>query len=226
MEINPVSVLRWLHIVCMVYWLGGEWGVFNTSTYVVDRKLSMEERRRHMQTAYRIDILARSGIILLLPLGLNMGFYWGVQPLGGNWLVGMWVLALAWWGLCLAAFFYRDTDTGIRLTKIDESIRFVVIPVLMICSIGSLLGFGPFGTAEGQLWYSAKILLYSGALCIGLYLRFVMREWTVMFRVLAQGPNPQVETKLEKELRRSKLIAYLYWIIILSVAFLGATKPF
>ncbi len=226
MEINPVSVLRWLHIVCMVYWLGGEWGVFNTSTYVVDRKLSMEERRRHMQTAYRIDILARSGIILLLPLGLNMGFYWGVQPLGGNWLVGMWVLALAWWGLCLAAFFYRDTDTGIRLTKIDESIRFVVIPVLMICSIGSLLGFGPFGTAEGQLWYSAKILLYSGALCIGLYLRFVMREWTVMFRVLAQGPNPQVEAKLEKELRRSKLVAYFYWVIILSVAFLGATKPF
>ena len=39
-------------------------------------------------------------------------------------------------------------------------------------------------------------------------------------------PNAEVEAKLEKELRRSKLIAYLYWIIILSVAFLGATKPF
>lgn len=226
MEIQSLAVLRWLHIVCMVYWLGGEWGVFNTSTYVVNRKLSMEERRRHMETAYRIDILARSGIILLLPLGLHMGYIWGVQPLGGAWLAGMWVLALAWWGLCLAAFFYRNTDTGIRLTKIDEGIRFFVIPTLMICSIGSLLGFGPFGTDSGQLWYSAKILLYSGALVIGLYLRFVMREWTVMFRVLAQGPNPQVEAKLENELRRSKLIAYLYWIIILSVAFLGATKPF
>ncbi len=138
----------------------------------------------------------------------------------------MWVVALAWWGLCLAAYYHRDTDTGIRLTKIDEAIRFVVIPVLMICSIASLLGYRPFGTAPGQLRYSAKILMYSFALCIGLYLRFVMREWTVMFRVLAQGPNPQVEAKLEKELRRSKLIAYLYWIIIMSVAFLGATKPF
>ena len=76
METHILPVLRWLHIVAMVYWLGGEWGVFNSSTYVVDRKLSMEERRRHMQTAYRIDILARSGIILLLPLGLHMGFYW------------------------------------------------------------------------------------------------------------------------------------------------------
>jgi hypothetical protein len=127
----------------MVYWLGGEWGVFNSSTYVVDRKLSMEERRRHMQTAYRIDILARSGIILLLPLGLHMGYIWGAQPLGGDWLTGMWVLALAWWGLCLAAFFYRNSDTGITLTKIDEGIRFFVIPALMLSAIGTLLGYGP-----------------------------------------------------------------------------------
>jgi hypothetical protein len=226
MEIQSLAVLRWLHIVCMVYWLGGEWGVFNSSTYVVDRKLSMEERRRHMQTAYRIDILARSGIILLLPLGLHMGYIWGAQPLGGDWLTGMWVLALAWWGLCLAAFFYRNSDTGITLTKIDEGIRFFVIPALMLSAIGTLLGYGPFGTAEGQLWYASKVLLYSFALVIGLYLRFVMREWQEKFRVLAQGPNPKVEATLERSLRRSKLIAYLYWIIILSVAFLGATKPF
>ena len=226
MEIQSLAVLRWLHIVCMVYWLGGEWGVFNSSTYVVDRKLSMEERRRHMQTAYRIDILARSGIILLLPLGLHMGYIWGAQPLGGDWLTGMWVLAPAWWGLCLAAFFYRNSDTGITLTKIDEGIRFFVIPALMLSAIGTLLGYGPFGTAEGQLWYASKVLLYSFALVIGLYLRFVMREWQEKFRVLAQGPNPKVEATLERSLRRSKLIAYLYWIIILSVAFLGATKPF
>ncbi len=226
MEIQSLAVLRWLHIVCMVYWLGGEWGVFNSSTYVVDRKLSMEERRRHMQTAYRIDILARSGIILLLPLGLHMGYIWGAQPLGGDWLTGMWVLSLAWWGLCLAAFFYRNSDTGITLTKIDEGIRFFVIPALMLSAIGTLLGYGPFGTAEGQLWYASKVLLYSFALVIGLYLRFVMREWQEKFRVLAQGPNPKVEATLERSLRRSKPIAYLYWIIILSVAFLGATKPF
>lgn len=41
----------------MVYWLGGEWGMFQTSFNVINQKLSMEERRRHMETAYRIDIL-------------------------------------------------------------------------------------------------------------------------------------------------------------------------
>ena len=92
MEFNELAVLRWAHILCMVYWLGGEWGVFQTSYNVINRKLSLEERRRHMETAYRIDILARTGIILLLPLGLHMGFHWGIQPLGGMWLTGMWLL--------------------------------------------------------------------------------------------------------------------------------------
>ena len=55
MVITELAVLKWLHILAMVYWLGGEWGVFNTSTHVINRELSMEERRRHMQTAYHID---------------------------------------------------------------------------------------------------------------------------------------------------------------------------
>ena len=28
MGITELAVLRWLHIIAMVYWLGGEWGVF------------------------------------------------------------------------------------------------------------------------------------------------------------------------------------------------------
>ena len=177
-----------------------------------------------METAYRIDILARSGIILLLPLGLHMGFMWGVQPLGGEWLIAMWLITLVWFSLCWAAFIYRETDRGIKLTIIDEKIRFVLIPLLFLCSAASLAGYGPFSGEEGDLWYSLKILIYSLMLCIGLYLRFVMREWTDMFRILAQGPNSEVETTLERSISNSRMIAYMYWVGILSTAFLGATK--
>ena len=100
---HEMILLKWAHILAMVYWLGGEWGVFQTSYNVVNRKLALDERRRHLETAYRIDILARSGIILLLPLGLHMGTFWGVQPFGGSWLVLFWALGLAWLALCWAA---------------------------------------------------------------------------------------------------------------------------
>ncbi|MFV0644740.1 MAG: hypothetical protein ACK5NN_09625, partial [Sphingomonadaceae bacterium] len=96
---DEVLVLRWVHILAMVYWLGGEWGVFQTSYNVINRSLLLEERRRHMETAYRIDILARTGIILLLPLGLHMGYTYGLQPYGQPYLTYMWFFVVGWLGL-------------------------------------------------------------------------------------------------------------------------------
>lgn len=222
--ITELAVLRWLHILAMVYWLGGEWGVFQTSTHVINRKLPMEERRRHMETAYRIDILARTGIILLLPLGLHMGTIWGVQPYGGGWLWLIWLLSAGWLALCWAAFVYRETDRGIRLTVWDERIRYFVIPALLFSAGLSLVGYGPFEAGTGQKWFSWKVLIYGLLLIIGLQLRYIMREWTELFRVLAAGPNAEAESTLEKSLRFGKRLAYVYWVGIATVAFLGATK--
>ena len=224
MPIAEVLVLRWLHILAMVYWLGGEWGVFQTSRHVVNPGLSMEERRRHMETAYRIDILARTGIILLLPLGLHMGNMYGIQPYGGSWLWGMWAVFGGWLVLCWSAFAHRETDLGVRLTLWDERIRYVVIPVLLVSAVLSLLGHGPFRAGPGLMWFSYKVLIYSLLLVIGLYLRFVMREWTQLFRVLAEGPDAEVERKLAKSLRFGKRLAYVYWVGIAATAFLGTTK--
>lgn len=226
MAIAELDALRWAHILSMVYWLGGEWGVFQTSYNVVNRALPLDERRRHMETAYRIDILARTGIILLLPLGLHMGHLYGFQPLGGRWLVGMWLAVAAWLALAWAAFLARESDRGLRLTRLDEAIRFVLIPVLFAVGIASLLGYGPLIVYPGTLWYPAKLTLYAFALCIGLGLRFIMRAWTVRFRRLAAGPDPAEEAALEREIGWGRMMAYVYWVTIAGVCFLGATKPF
>lgn len=225
--ISTVMVLKWAHILAMVYWLGGEWGVFQTSYNVINRKLPMDERRRHMETAYRIDILARTGILLLFPLGWQMGNIYGIQPFGGIWIVAMWVFFAFWLTICWLAFFARETDRGIALTKFDEKIRFIFIPVIFIAAVASLLGYGPFEAGTMQKWYSAKILIFSLLLVIGLKLRFIMREWTELFRVLAQDPdNLAAEETLDKSIRVGRGLAYVYWIGIATVGFLGAVKPF
>jgi len=222
--ITTLAVLKWLHIIAMVYWLGGEWGVFNTSRYVIDRNLSREERKRHMNTAYLIDIPARTGIILLMPIGLHMGYYWGVQPYGGVYIYALWAFTIAWLVLCWAAFFCRETDMGITLTKIDEKVRFILIPLMLVAAISSLMGHGPFNAGAMQKWFSIKLGLFALLLVIGLILRFIMREWTTLFRVLAEGPNQQVEDRLEKSIKLGRTLAYFYWIGIATVGFFGATK--
>ena len=212
--------LKGAHIIAMAYWLGGEWGVFNASRPITNSKLSLEERQRHMETSYRIDILPRTGIILLLPLGLHMGAIGNYHPLDGPWIVGMWIFVAIWLGITFSAFFNRGTDLGLKLTKMDEAIRYIVIPLLIIFAIYSLVTGWPFP----QGWYAAKAGLYGVALIIGLLLRFIMRDWVLKFRALAEGPNPEIEASLDKRLAYGRMLAYVYWVVIGTVALFGVFK--
>jgi hypothetical protein len=222
LEIPLHLVLKWGHIVAMVYWLGGEWGVFQTSYNVTNPRLALDERKRHLETAYRIDILARTGIILLLPLGFHMGYNLGAHPFG-DLVAPVWIAMLAWLALTWAAFLKRETDVGIRLTRIDERLRYVLIPVLFVSAAYSLATGWPFAAD----WFSTKVLLYSLMLVIGLGLRFIMRHWTVIFREIAkQGPTPALEGRLQREISIARGMAYVYWIGIGTIAFIGVAKPF
>ncbi len=224
---NELSILRWVHILAMVYWLGGEWGVFQTSYNVTNRELSLEERKRHMETAYRIDILARTGIVLLLPLGLHMGKLYGFVPfLDGTGIWWMWLFFAIWLSMTWMAFIKRETAIGIKVTVLEEKLRYPLILALFIVAFMAFGGNGPIVAGEGSHWYPAKMALYAFALCIGLFLRLVMRRWTTRFQVLAQGPNAAEEAALEREIAQARISAYIYWITIAGVCFLGAVKPF
>lgn len=224
---NELAILRWVHILAMVYWLGGEWGVFQTSYHVTNPALSLEERKRHMETAYRIDILARTGIVLLLPLGLHMGKIYGFVPLlegAGVWW--MWLFFAIWLAMTWTAFIKRETDIGIAVTRAEELLRYPLIAALLVAAGMAFADSGPITSGPDNLWYPSKMGLYAFALCIGLFLRLVMRRWTERFRILAMGPNAAQEAALAREIALARVAAYIYWITIASVCFLGAVKPF
>jgi hypothetical protein len=224
---NELAILRWVHILSMVYWLGGEWGVFQTSYHVTNPALSLEERRRHMETAYRIDILARTGIVLLLPLGLHMGKIYGFVPmLEGAGILWMWLFFAVWLAMTWTAFIKRETDIGIAVTRTEEWLRYPLIAALVTAAGMAFAGAGPITQGPDNLWYPSKMMLYAFALCIGLFLRLVMRRWTERFRILVMGPNAEQEAALAREIALARVAAYIYWITIATVCFLGAVKPF
>lgn len=223
---HELAILRWLHILAMVYWLGGEWGVFQTSYKVVNPKLSFDERMRHMETAYRIDILARTGIITLLPLGLHMGYLWGFQPFGGGWLIAMWLVWVAWMAVTWGAFITRGQPIWPVLSGIEDWSRYILIPTLIITGLTSLFGLGPFEAGAGSSWYAAKVLTYGLALIIGVILRLVMHEWQGKFKILAEGPNTAVEAALKRSIGIGRGVAYIYWVLIAMTCFFASVKPF
>ena len=151
-----------------------------------------------------------------------MGAILNAQPLKGPWIVGMWIFVAGWLSITYGAFFNRGTDLGVRLTKIDESFRYVIIPALLGFGIYSIVTGGPFT----QPWYAAKAALFGVALTIGLMLRFIMRHWVMLFRQIAEGPNPEAEARLDRELAFGRGLAYIYWIVIGTVAWFGVAKPY
>ncbi len=229
MEIMMHDVLRWLHVIFAAYWLGGEWGVFNASTNVANEKLDIDDRLRHMETAYRIDILPRSAIIWLLPVGFHMGDNYGLSPITGIGIPIVWVLTAVWWCIIFAAFHHRGTALGIKITEFDDKIRYIVIPGLWILGGYTLWTGNVLFTEETNvpLWFGLKLFMFGFILCIGLALRIIMKGWAVAFhRLREEGSTPEIEAIFTNTLAAGRKCAYVYWVSIITMAFIGVTKPF
>ena len=223
--LHELAILRYLHILAMVFWLGGEWGVFQTSFKVVNPQATAPERLRHLDTVFRIDVLARVGIVSLLPLGLHMGYLWGLQPYGGTFLTIIWIIWALWVAITLLAFRDKMAKTKTIFGHLEDWSRYILIPALFIVGTSSLIGLGPFEAGEGQQWYSIKLIIFGIAIIIGLVLRYFLHSWPAIFATLMQGPNEEAEIKLAKSIRASRRVAVVYWIAIASAGFFGAVKP-
>lgn len=222
---HELGILRYLHILAMVYWLGGEWGVFQTSYKVVDPALPVRERLRHLETVFRIDVAARIGIVSLLPLGLHMGHLWGLQPWGGGFLWAVWLIWVLWMAVTLLAFRDKQRKTKSIFGTLEDWSRYIAIPLLIGAGGASLMGMGPFSAESGQLWYSIKVLAFGVSMIIGLVLRHYLHEWPGIFARLLQGPDAAAEARLTDLIRSARMVAIIYWITIGVIGFFGAVKP-
>lgn len=201
MDFEQLDSLRWVNILALVYWLGGEWGVFQTSYHVTSSSLSLEERKTaHVNRlshryprahGYRLSVPARSAHGPYLRLSSDTGRGRDHPDVG---------FFLTWLGMTWAAFIKRETDIDIRITRKEELLRYPLIAGIVLLSVMAYVGQGPVEVGQGTFWYPTKMILYAFALCIGLFLRYVMRQWTVYFRALAAGPDAAIQAKLDKEI--------------------------
>ena len=227
--IEQHDILRWFHVICVAYWLGGEWGVFNACTNVAKADLPLEERERALQTAYNIDIMPRSAIIWLLPAGFHMANDLGLSPVTGIGVPIVWALTALWWTLIFIIYKQRGSPLGIKLHHVDDSLRFLVIPALIITGSYMLItGTNPTtGEALPVAWFSVKLTLFGSILIIGLIMRFVMVGWVKNFiSIRADGPSAVIDGRIHSTLMMTRKFAYLYWLLIGTMAFIGVTKPF
>ena len=211
-----------LHVVLFAYWLGGDFGVFVCSRYVARGDLPLAERLRFLDALMTIDILPRTAIVLLPVVGTQLAAIRGSIDVPPPFVAGVWVLGLGWLALVWTIFRRRGTPQAVPLQRIDIGFRIVLVAVLLGLAVSSLRG----GEPVHEDWVASKLLVYAGLLVVGLYLRGVILTWRQGFaRIRAGEAGPQVEALFADSLRRGNRAAFLFWTLIVTMAWLGINKP-
>ncbi len=217
------DVLVFVHVLLFVYWLGPDWGVWVTSHYLAQPGLPLDERRRFLAAMLKIDLLPRSCLILLLPMGLQLAADLGLSPVTGSWLVAVWVFAVGWLVVSWLVYLRKGPLAGELLRRIDNGIRYVVAPVMIIAGLCSLITDQWFGTT----WLGLKVTVFGVIVALGLILRSFVGLWITGFQRLAtEGPSAEVDTMFVAALDRAKPVVFVFWGCSALMAFLGITKPF
>lgn len=217
------TLLIYVHLVLFVYWLGPDWGVYVTTHFICKPGLPIEERRRFLAAMLRIDLVPRSCLILLFPVGLTLSDGLGMSPITGTWLIVVWIFFLVWLVLSWAVYLNKGPENGNTFRTIDNRIRWIIAPTLILCGAASLFMDIGFGTN----WLGLKVTLFGVLLFLGLWLRSFVGELVTGFqRLNTEGSTPEVEAVFTNMLSRSKRVVYLFWGTSLVLAFLGLTKPF
>jgi len=216
-------ILVWVHVILAIYWLGPDWGVYVTSKYVARPDLPVAERRRFLQAALGIDIVPRTCLILMLPFGLLLAGNLGLSPLSRGALALTWVAFVSWLLLSWRVHFGTPGGLTEKLRAVDWNIRIVVGATAIAVALWSLVVSPVFGAP----WLAAKVLGWGVLVYLGLALRKIMSGWAAGFARLAQeGSNPDTEAVFAGAMRRARPLAYVFWGVSASLAFLGVVKPF
>ncbi len=206
------------HVLLFAYWLGADWGVYVNSHYVADPKLSLDERRRFLVAAFRIDLLPRISFTLLLPVGLQLATAYGRVPWSPAFMAVVWIAAVTWLVINVTGYRRSGTPTGNRMSNADKWIRVALAPLLILVGLYSAVTGGPVA----PLFIALKLAVFGIMIVVGLILRRMMKDWVVGFAKLARGgPDPEVDASFLRTLQRAKYVAYFMWSLSVVMAVLG-----
>ncbi len=224
MAVTMYDILIYVHTLLFVYWLGGDLGVYMSAKYVADRNLSIDERFRFMDVLFKCDMGPRTALILLLPVGFQMSWELGMSPIGGIYLLAIWVVCLIWLAANWWMFFNNFHPLTNKLRRVDIYVRCAVVAIMGVMGLVSFINDSPIA----DNWLAAKIFLFAGAVSLGIYLRTEINNWVIGFGMVRAGGD-EVEKGndiIYEALVRSKRAALTLWFLVALIAFLGKVKPF
>jgi len=220
--LDAYALLKLLHVLLFVYWLGGDIGVFYSAGFVRDPSVSLEGRRMALRIMQWVDMLPRYCLVLVVPVGFSLAFELGLVPISGVVLAAIWVVGLVWLANVVAIHHYQGTARGEQLRRIDLVWRVLVVVAFVYSGFAGFAGRG-FVHAN---WLAAKFLVFGLLVFCGLMIRVRGAPLGPALRaVLATGSTPEHEAVIARTFARTRPFVLAIWVGLVFAAYLGIAKP-
>jgi len=210
------------HVLCLVYWLGADVGVFYASRYVSNPSLAPAERATALRIQAWVDQFPRYTLVATLPFGLTLALASG-RWLAPPWaLPAIWVASLAWLALVWAMLRPAMARHLATLRRVDLTVRIAIIIVLLGYGLQGLAGAGPITEA----WVALKAVLFALIIVCGLMIRFSAAPFRPAFaRMQAAGSTPELEAVISGALMRTRRYVVLIWALLVVAAWVAIARP-
>jgi len=215
------GIARFLHLLLFVYWLGGDAGVFYSSKFVINEKLSRDARMTAAKIFADLDMIPRYCMALMLTIGGILAELISITH--PTWeMAAIILLGPVWVAMVHLVHARQGTEAGATLAKLDIAFRWIVIASIIVSVVHS----HSTGRLAGLEWFSAKLLLFAFLVFCGLMIRRNLPPFVQGFRTLATtGPTPESDRLMRGALAKCQPYVLAIWAGILVSALLGILKP-
>ncbi|MDJ0750000.1 MAG: hypothetical protein QNJ11_10980 [Woeseiaceae bacterium] len=213
---NEIAVFQLLHTIGFAYWLGVDLGVFYTSYFVANPKLSPEARATAARILFALDQGPRICMTLVLPLGIHLAWLYGIFGFDAIVMAVIWTVCIAWLAMVITLHLANPSPRKTLLTRFDFIFR-IAIAILLIA-------VGAFALTSSQLrlphWISWKLAIYGGLIACGLVIRLKLKHFgPAMTRIIRGEADTTDNTTIASSLGSTRPYVILIWIgLIVSTA--------
>lgn len=213
--------VKFLHVLLFVYWLGGDAGVYYSSTFVINPKLTKEARLTAFKIFVNLDMLPRYCLALMLTVGGILAEFVGYQH--PTWqMLGIVALGPVWVWVVWAVHAKEGTTLGKKLALGDYYFRLLMIFALP----ASVIYHWVSGPLQPYPWLAAKLILFAFLIFCGFMIRRNLPPFIEGFRMMAAaGPTPESDRKMQDGLMACRPYVWAIWAGVAMSAFLGVWKP-
>ena len=215
---GTVALWTLLHVLVLVYWLGGDLGAYYTSRFVYDGARPVPARGLAAKILSDVDMAPRVCLLLAFPTGFALANAKGWIAVHPIFVIAAFMLAGLW--IMLAFVLHMDGGSPL-LAKVDFGMRCALVVALGGVGLAALTG----EVALPQ-FLALKLLVLAFAVVMGLLIRTMLRPFGPAFgRLLAEGGSPEVDAALRAPIARARPFVLGIWAALIAATWLGITTP-